>query len=279
MSNGQTTGDKVWKAEGSLGSTGRSVGRLGVASSYGAPAEAFEEAFERGCNYFYWGWKRDRGMLQAIRNISGSGGRDRLFLVIQSYSRSAVFLERSYRRALNMLQADHGETLLLGWYNRPPSRRVLDRALKMREKGLFKYLGVSGHNRLLFPKLAGLGIFDLFHIRYNAAHRGAELETFPNLPEPRRPGVVTYTATRWGHLLQEKRMPPGEKPLRARDCYRFVMANPAVDVCLCGPRNVGEMREALTSLEAGPPSEEELGRFRRLGDYVRTRGRSLFEVR
>ena len=30
-----------------LGKTGLRVGRLGVASSYGAPASAFEEAFER----------------------------------------------------------------------------------------------------------------------------------------------------------------------------------------------------------------------------------------
>jgi aryl-alcohol dehydrogenase-like predicted oxidoreductase len=251
---------------------------LGVASSYGAPAGAFEEAFERGCNYFYWGWKRDQGMRQAIRNICGGGGRDRLFLVIQSYSRSAMFLERSYGRALRLSKVDHGEVLLLGWHNRTPSRRILDRALKMKEKGLFRYLGVSGHNRLLFPELARLGIFDLFHVRYNAAHRGAEQETFPNLPQGRRPGVATYTATRWGHLLQEKRMPPGEKPPRARDCYRFVMTNPAVDVCLCGPRNVGEMREAWSALEAGPLSNEEMDRLRRIGDHVRGGGRSMFEV-
>ena len=38
-----------------LGRTGFKVGRLGISSSYGAPAMAFEEAFERGCNYFTWG--------------------------------------------------------------------------------------------------------------------------------------------------------------------------------------------------------------------------------
>ena len=41
-----------------LGKTGLRVGRLGVACSYGAPTEAFEEAFERGVNYFYWGSMR-----------------------------------------------------------------------------------------------------------------------------------------------------------------------------------------------------------------------------
>jgi hypothetical protein len=43
-----------------LGLTGLEVGRLGIAASYGVPAKAFEEAFERGCNYFYWGSRRSR---------------------------------------------------------------------------------------------------------------------------------------------------------------------------------------------------------------------------
>ena len=41
-----------------LGRTGLEVGRLGVACSYGAPTAAFEEAFEQGVNYFYWGSMR-----------------------------------------------------------------------------------------------------------------------------------------------------------------------------------------------------------------------------
>jgi hypothetical protein len=55
-----------------LGKTGLSVGRLGVGSSYGAPTEAYEEAFERGINYFYWGSLRKASMARAIRNILSS---------------------------------------------------------------------------------------------------------------------------------------------------------------------------------------------------------------
>ena len=40
---------------GILGKTGLKVGRLGVSGGYGAPAKAFEMAYERGCNYFYHG--------------------------------------------------------------------------------------------------------------------------------------------------------------------------------------------------------------------------------
>ena len=57
-----------------LGRTGLMVGPLGMAASYGAPAEAFEEAFDRGCNYFYLGGgRRKAGMIQAIRRLCRKG--------------------------------------------------------------------------------------------------------------------------------------------------------------------------------------------------------------
>ncbi|MFH2127347.1 MAG: hypothetical protein ABIK12_12580 [Pseudomonadota bacterium] len=63
-------------------------------------------------------------------------------------------------------------------------------------------------------------------------------------------------------------MPPGEAPLSAADCYRFSLTNPAVDVCLTGPRNVDQMRQGLAALEAGPLGEDELARIRRIGAFV-----------
>ena len=46
--------------------TGLKVGRLGLGAGYGAPATAYEEAFEKGCNYFYW-LSRKPGMCNAIQ--------------------------------------------------------------------------------------------------------------------------------------------------------------------------------------------------------------------
>ena len=259
-----------------LGRTGLKVGRMGVAASYGAPAEAFEEAFDHGCNYFYWGFKHKPGLEKAVKNLCGQGKRDDLVIVIQSYSRSAALMEIFYRRALAALNIERGDVLLLGWHRKRPSRRLIDRALEMKEKGLFRFLAVSGHNRPLFPILNADGHYDLFHIRYNAAHRGAAVEAFPYLTGENRPGIVTYTATRWGHLLQQKKMPPGESPPPARDCYRFVMSNPAVDICLTGPRDVEQMREALKALELGPLNEEETVRMEKIGDFVRSKSKGLF---
>ncbi|MCP4718700.1 MAG: hypothetical protein GY860_25250, partial [Desulfobacteraceae bacterium] len=57
-----------------LGKTGLGVGRLGLAGSYGAPAEAYEKAFKNGCNYFYSGSGRKRSqMKQAVKNLASQG--------------------------------------------------------------------------------------------------------------------------------------------------------------------------------------------------------------
>lgn len=252
-----------------LGRTGLKVGRLGVASSYGAPAKAFEEAFEKGCNYFYWGSIRRGGMRQAIKNICLAGKRDDLVIVIQSYSRSAFLMETFFKKALKALGLTHADILLLGLHNKVPAQKLIDKALAMKEKGFYRFLGLSGHNRQLFPRLAKEGIFDLFHIRYNAAHRGAEEEVFPLFPGQMRPGIVSYTATRWGQLLKAKKMPPGEPPPSASDCYRFVLSNPAVDICMCGPKDTAQMREALRTLDMGPLSQDELEHMKKIGDHVR----------
>ena len=252
-----------------LGRTGFKVCRLGVATNYGAPAAAFEEAFDHGVNYFYWSPGLHKAeMNQAIRNLCGRGRRDDLIVVLQTYARIGLIGEPIFRRRLRALGLENADVLILGWHNRPPSRALMDRALALKEKGLVRFLGMSGHNRTLFPELMKTGQFDVFHVRYNAAHRGAEEQVFPYLTDHDRPGLVTYTATRWAALLNPKKMPPGQPPPRASDCYRFVLSHQAVDACLCGPKNIDQMREALQTLELGPLSDEDMTRMKRIGDHV-----------
>jgi len=264
-------------AKGVLGRTGLSVGRMGLAASYGAPPAAFEEAFERGCNYFYIGSGRRRAnMKTAIRNICKNDHRERLVVAVQTYARFGLLTETLFKNNLRSMGLGYADILMLGWHNRRPAQMLMDMALRFKEKGLCRFIGMSGHSRGLFAQLAKEGVFDLFHIRYNAAHRGAETETFPLLQGDHRPGIVSYTATRWGHLLKPEKMPDGEPPLRASDCYRFAMSHPTVDVCLCGPANIEQMREALTALELGPLSEAEMERARRIGDHVHRHGGGFF---
>ena len=259
-----------------LGRTGLKVGRLGLAASYGAPAEAFEEAFEKGCNYFYLGSGRHKaGMYQAIRSLCRQGKRDQLVIAVQTYARFGFLMKWVIQKRLHSMGLERADILVLGWHNRIPSPGLVARARQMKANGLCRFLALSGHQRRLFPPLAADGTFDLFHVRYNAAHRGAEEEIFPHLQGDDRPGIISYTATRWGQLLNAKKMPPEESVPQASDCYRFVLSNPVVDVCMCGPKNLNEMRAALPALERGPLGEADMARMRRVGDYVRQHTRKF----
>jgi predicted aldo/keto reductase-like oxidoreductase len=87
---------------------------------------------------------------------------------------------------------------------------------------------------------------------------------------------VAYTATRWGHLLDPKKMPPGETPPPARDCYRFALSHPAVSVVLSGPANREQMQEALRALDSGPLDSDEIAHMQRIGDHVYGRYKPQF---
>ena len=249
-----------------LGRTGIETGRIGLASSYGAPANVVELAFDRGVNYFYWGSLRRDRFADGLRALAPR--RERFLLVTQSYSVVAALIGPSLERALRSLRFDYTDVLLLGLWNRVPPRRILDTCRTLRERGLVRYLGLSTHNRPLIARLAADPQFDIFHVRYNAVHRGAEREVFPQLLTSHPPGLVSFTATSWRQLLGHKRIPANEKVPTAADCYRFVLSQPAVNVCMTGPADAAQFQHALDALDRGPMSEDEIAWMRRVGDAI-----------
>jgi len=266
-----------------LGQTGLRVSRLGIGSSFTGSARFIEEAVEAGINYLYWGSIRRPAFGRAIRNVARRN-RDGVVLTVQSYSRLGPLVAPSVEIALRRAGVEYFDFLLLGMWNEPPRQGIVEAALRLREQGKVRHLMLSTHNR---PSLqahfrrfeAGQSPFDVFMLRYNAVHRGAERDAFPYLPATRAPGLIAYTATRWGHLLDPSKMPPGEAPPAARDCYRFALSHPAVSLVLCGPANREEMQEAIRALDAGPLAPDELERMRRIGDHVYGRFKPNFAER
>lgn len=252
-----------------LGRTGFMVGRLGISGGYGAPESAIEMAYENGCNYFYHGSIRRDAMTQTIKKIAAQGQREKVFVVAQIYWRMFRWpVIRSFESFMKTTGLDYIDGLLLGWHNTHPDQALLDICQELKEKRLVRFIGISGHNRKAFPEFATTGLYDFFHTRYNAVHRGGEIEVFPLLPPENRPGVVVYTATSWGQLPNSRKTLPGEKTPSGSDCYRFVMSNPAVDVCITGPKNMEETKEALGALQKGAMTPDELSWMRRVGDYI-----------
>jgi len=193
-----------------LGRTGLKVGRIGIAASYGVPAKAVEQSFERGVNYLYWGSFRRGAFGQALRNLKPR--RDRMVLVLQSYSRVAALMRPSVEIALRRLGFEYTDVLLLGLWSDKPPERILDASRRLREHGLIRHIAISTHHRPTVADLSADPDVGIVHVRYNAAHPGAEREVFPLLAgKDNRPGVVAFTATSWRQLLNPKRVPPGSR--------------------------------------------------------------------
>ncbi len=255
-------------ARGTLGRTGLRVGRLGIGSSYGISRESCLRAFDSGVNYFFWGSARTEGMAQAIRDLSARH-RDDLVVVIQSYVRFPSLIRRSVEKGLKTLGIERADVLLLGWYDSIPSERILRGVEELRARGLFSHLGISTHHRPLVRQMCADPSVGVFHIRYNAAHPGAEQEVFSSLPSVDPPGIVSFTNTSWGQLLDPSRMPPGETCPPAEDCYRFALSQECVDVAVCGPKNDDELSSALLAIHRGPLDPEEMLKMRRIGKHIR----------
>ena len=250
-----------------LGRSGVRVTPLGLGSSFGVDTRDVERAIERGVNWLYWGSVQRPGFGAAIRHAARRRRED-VVVVLQSYTRLGAAMRLGVEQALLRLRLDYADFLILGWWNHAPPPRILDAARALIAAGKVRHIMISGHERRLFPELAEDPTFAALMVRYNAAPPGAESDVFPKLAAP-RPGIVAYTATRWGGLVDPRLVPKGEAVPRASDCYRFALAHPSVDVVLSGPKDAAELDEALAALDRGPMSEDEIAWMKRVGAAVR----------
>ena len=255
-----------------IGNTGLLSSRLGIGSTFDASTAVIEDAFERGINYLYWGTVRQPDFARAMVNLS-KHHRDELILSVQSYSQDPSSIEGEVEDALKTAGIENFDFLLLGNRNSALSGEYVELFERLRDRGLLRYMSLSSHNRPFLPSLLedyeqDRSPFELLMLRYNPVHRGAETDVFPFIQERKHPTIATYTSTRWGHLLDSNKMPPGEVPLTARDCYRYALSNPAVDMVIAGPANGDQMGEAISALEAGPLEPEERARIERIGAHI-----------
>jgi len=250
-----------------LGSSGLKVRQMGIGSDAGVSARALEMAFEKGVNYFYWGTRRREGMKEAVRNLCPRH-RDDVIVALQSYDVTGLLMKKTFVKGLKQLGIEYADVFILGMRNKKIPNRILDRALSLKERGLVRYLCVSAHDRSAYEYHLGQNVFDLVMVRYNAAHRGAEKDVFPLLPDAGGPGVICYNSTRWGHLFDPGWMPEGARTPAPVDLYRYVLSNPNIQMVLTAPETFAQLEENLTTLESDPVSEEERKWLEAIGDHV-----------
>jgi len=253
-----------------FGNTGIGVTPLGLSASYYPGRKAVHAAVDEGINLFF-AFGFDVQMTRTLREILPPR-RDEFVLATGAYNYIwwAQDVRKALEKRLRQFNTDYIDVFLFMGVMKPAefTPRVLEELLKLRQEGKVRAIGLSCHHRAFLGQLAAAGTVDALMLRYNAAHRGAELDIFPRLAE-HNPGVIGYTATRWTYLLRR----PGAWPKDARiptagECYRFVLSNPHVHTVLTAPRSERELRANIAAVRQGPLDEDDLKFMREFGDVV-----------
>jgi aryl-alcohol dehydrogenase-like predicted oxidoreductase len=253
-----------------LGHSGLKVHRLGLSATYRPGKETIHKALDEGVNYFF-AYGFDSQVIKTLRDV-GKTNRESFIIATGAYNLylGHTNLRRTLEKRLRQLGSDYIDVfMLLGVTKEKHFPGKLREELgRFREEGKVRAVAISCHNRKFLGQLADDGALDILMARYNAAHRGAEDDIFPYLAK-HDTGLVSYTATRWGYLIRRSNKWPKESPIPTPGmCYRFVLSNPNVDVCLCAPSNIKQFRENINALREGPLSPEEMLFIKKYGDLV-----------
>lgn len=255
---------------------GKTVSRMGLAGNYGVTADDARWAADQGVGYWVVGAsyrKVHAGIRDVIKN-----DRDAHVVAMLGMGAFGWQVRMSVERMLKKLDTDYLDVFKLGWLGKTSrySPGILETLAQLKAEGKIRAIGTSIHDRPRAGKLAEDSELDLFMIRYNAKHPGAEQDIFPHLGA-RQPAVVAYTALAWQQLTKRVKGIeigpfPGAgdaaPPMTAGLCYRFVLSNPHVHVVLTGPKDRQQLADNLACLEQGPLSDEQMA-------WVRDYGRQL----
>jgi len=265
---------------------GTRVLRMGVAGNYGLTAADIAHAAGRGVNTWVW-TPNFRKVTPGLRDVL-AGDREQHVVTMLGVAYTPGMARRGVEKALRMLGTGYLDVYQLSWLGRGSlfGEGIQETLLALKAEGKVRALGCSIHDRKRAGQLAEDSILDLFMIRYNAAHPGAEEDVFPHLAR-RNPAVVSYTATSWRQLIKPLGIPMRPWPLPAADgpvpppltpslCYRFCLSSPHVHVVLTGPNDRAQLDANLDALEAGPLTGEEDAWVREYGRAVRAKKRIPF---
>lgn len=248
-----------------LGRTGLYVSPFAIGGGYGAGKEILERAFESGINTFFYApiFPTYTPMMLWLRS-KFLQNRDKINLFTATYFWRIPFsIERTVKRHLRWLKTDYIDVFFLGWTSSIAQESAFDTLLRLKEKRLIRFIGISAHNRKLIPELIKKYPVDVVMIRYNIIHRGAEKEVFPFIKDQ---GVIAFNVLKHGKVLKRDKdwnENNGKFPT-AEEAYRFALSNENVDLCLAGPSKPEHVEIIKNAIKNGPLQKE---RYRELCEY------------
>lgn len=260
---------------------GGPASRLGLAAHPKQDARCVAKAGESGINFFFFYGPQPGAFGDALVPLVRRR-REELIVASGSGSRKRGTLLAARRKILAGLGIETLDIFFAEYIN--PSDQpeaifgaggVLDELAQWKAEGVIRYAGATAHDRDLSRQLAADARVDVLMQRFNMGHRKAADAVFPSAIAAGTP-VVAFTATRWRSLLDR----PGgwtDPPPTAGDCYRFCLAEAAVELVLTAPRTVRELEENLAVLAAPALSDRERAHWKQFGDLVYGSGSEAFD--
>jgi len=257
-----------------LGRTGLEVTRLGVGGAYCDNADTYRAALDCGVNYVDTARIYRDGKDEAVIGEAIAGRRDDLVIATKSDSRDAAGARRDLETSLHDLGTDHVDIWQIHYLNTAAEREqvlspggALSAALKARDEGLVRFIGVTGHVWPEIQAAVASGVFDTVLCWYNCAYKDAETTIFPEA-DIYGTGVVIMNASRNDKLFGEGEGAPNEV-----DFYRYVLSHPTVGLTLVGLRDMDRFRRIAEGLaQRSTLSEEEKRELEAYGAERRAAG-------
>ena len=160
----------------------KNVFRMGIAGNYGIDSSDIIWAAENGANYWIWGMSYKK-VSDGIKEVI-STDREKHVIAMLGWGLFGWQVRKSVENALRQLNTDYLDVFKLGWLGRTSFYRkgIIDTLLQLKQEGKIKIIGTSIHDRPRAGRLTIESEIDLFMIRYNAKHPGAERRQRPRAP-------------------------------------------------------------------------------------------------
>ena len=262
--------------------SGHSVKPLGLAAYEMQSEGIVEAAVTNGINFFFFYSLSFDGFVDELSTVLPEH-RNNLVIAAGSEERTEDEMTSTLNAVLDHLHVDTLDVFFTE-YVAPADDRTeifgdhgsIALMKAWQQQGRIRYAGATCHSRELGAELIADGRIDILMHRYNMAHRKAEQFV---LPQAERAGVpvVAFTATRWGSLLSGHPQWHDRKPT-ASDCYRFCLAQPAIQLALTAPTTHKHFHENLTVLDRREMSQAEIEHWRQYGDLVYGDGKDAYET-
>jgi len=253
-----------------LGRTGLCVTRLGIGGAYCETPDGYRAALDCGVNYVDTARSYRDGDDERVLGEALAGRRHQIVLATKSGQRDAAGARADLETSLRLLATDYIDIWQLHHLNTQAEREqalgpggAIEAAVKARDQGLLRFIGVTGHDWVEMGRAVSTGLFDTVLCWYNAAMREPEQLVFPQALEL-GVGVIIMRTTGADRLLQPADAPPPE------NFYRYILEHPAVCVALMGLRNLSRFRRVAEALqEPAALTAEERRRLEAYGARMR----------